>query len=105
MNNNNNISWQKSMSRYNQLNEALNELICDTAKLAKLYEDTNMAFAQLIYEKGLYELMKQANTLNNYEKNFEFMYHNLQGQVGHLKRLKETMQMFQIKDPVNCPSN
>ena len=100
-----NISWEESVERYGQLLEAVNDLVRHTTQLAKSYEDTNMGFAQLIYEKGLYDLMKKADVLQDYERSFELMHYSLKGQVAQLKHLRGVLRMLLIKDPVNCPYN
>ncbi|MBL6449640.1 hypothetical protein JMN32_25240 [Fulvivirga sp. 29W222] len=102
---NNTLAWEESVQRYQQLLEALNQLVQDTSRLAETYESTNMDFAQLIYENGLYELMNKADQLTVYERSFEFMYYSMKGQVEQLKHLRETLQLFLIKDPVNIPRN
>ncbi|UII32813.1 hypothetical protein LVD17_03070 [Fulvivirga ulvae] len=100
-----NNRWEESAERYGQLLDAVNDLIRHTSQLAKSYEDTNMGFAHLIYEKGLYEIMKKANTLQDYERSFEMMYYSLKGQVEQLKHLRGVLQVILIKDPVNIPTN
>ena len=91
--------------KYHELFAALHDLIVSTQNLSQCYEDTNMKFAQLIYEKDLYQLMNQANVLKEYERSFELMYYSLKGQVKQLQHLKDMMQLFLIKDPVNIPAN
>ena len=100
-----NIPWQKSLMKYHELFAALHDLIVSTQNLSQCYEDTNMKFAQLIYEKDLYQLMNQANVLKEYERSFELMYYSLKGQVKQLQHLRDMMQLFLIKDPVNIPAN
>ncbi|MBL6447587.1 hypothetical protein JMN32_14810 [Fulvivirga sp. 29W222] len=102
---NNTPTWEESVQRYQQLLEALNQLVQDTSRLAETYESANMDFAQLIYENGLYELMKKADQLKTYERSFEFMYYSMKGQVEQLRHLRETLQLFLIKDPINIPTN
>lgn len=98
-------TWEDSRERYSLLLEGLNELIRNTTKLAQSYEETNMEFAHVLYENGLTEIMERANRLKEYERNFEFMYYALKGQVVGLKHLRETINLILIKDPVNCPHN
>ncbi|MBL6445881.1 hypothetical protein JMN32_06155 [Fulvivirga sp. 29W222] len=100
-----NTRWEESVERYGQLLQAVNDLVCHTTQLAKSYEDINMEFGQLIYENGLHEIMNKANTLQDYERNFQFMYYSLRGQVEQLKQVRGVLQVLLIRDPVNCPCN
>ncbi|MBL6445398.1 hypothetical protein JMN32_03715 [Fulvivirga sp. 29W222] len=100
-----NTPWEDSQIRYALLLEGVNDLIRNTTRLAETYETTNMDFAQLIYENGLYELMKKADQLKTYERSFELMYYSMKGQVEQLKHLREVLQLFLIKDPINIPIN
>ena len=100
-----NANWEESVERYGQLLQAVNDLIRNTTQLAKSYEDANMGFASLIYEKGLYKIMQKANTLEEYERSFGLMYNSLRGQVEHLRRLRSILQVLLIRDPVNIPGN
>ncbi|GAA0191894.1 hypothetical protein GCM10009122_54540 [Fulvivirga kasyanovii] len=100
-----NTTWEESVERYGQLLTAVNDLVRHTTQLAKSYEEVNMEFGQLIYEKGLHEIMQKANTLQDYERNFQFMYYSLRGQVEQLKHLRGVLRVLLIRDPVNCPFN
>ena len=103
--NENNIPWETSLMKYHELFAALHDLIVSSQNLSQCYENTHMQFAQLIYEKGLYELMNEANVLKEYERSFELMYYSLKGQVKQIQHLRDMMQLFLIKDPVNIPVN
>ena len=105
MENNTNTPWEESQNQYRLLLEAVNELIKNTTLLAETYESTNLDFAQLIYENGLYELMQRAEQLKVYERGFELMHYSMKGHVEQLRHLRETLQLFLIKDPVNIPGN
>ena len=105
MKNNTNTPWEDSRNKYSLLLESVNELIKNTTLLAEAYESTNMDFAQLIYENGLYELMQRAEQLKTYERGFELMHYSMKGHVEQLRHLRETLQLFLIKDPVNIPGN
>ncbi|GAA0192762.1 hypothetical protein GCM10009122_55560 [Fulvivirga kasyanovii] len=100
-----NTPWEESQNQYRLLLEAVNDLIKNTTLLAGTYESTNMDFAHLIYENGLYELMQRAEQLKTYERGFELMHYSMQGHVKQLRRLREGLQLFLIKDPVNIPKN
>ncbi|MBL6445031.1 hypothetical protein JMN32_01840 [Fulvivirga sp. 29W222] len=102
---NKNTTWEESVQRYQQLLDALNQLVQDTSRLAGSYEKTNVDFAQLIYENGLYEIMKKADLLKEYERAFEFMHYSLKGQVAQLQQFRNILQHLSIKDPVNMPVN
>ncbi|MBL6446752.1 hypothetical protein JMN32_10545 [Fulvivirga sp. 29W222] len=102
---NKNTKWEESQNRYALLLEGVNDLIRNTTRLAETYETTNVDFAQLIYENGLYELMKKAEQLKTYERSFEFMYYSMKGQVEQLKHLREVLQVCMIRDPCNISSN
>ena len=105
MENNTNTPWEESQTQYALLLEGVNDLIKHTTRLAECYESTNMDFAQLIYENGLYELMQRAEQLKTYERGFELMHYSMKGHVEQLRHLRDTLQLFQIKDPVNMPRN
>ncbi|UII31419.1 hypothetical protein LVD17_24305 [Fulvivirga ulvae] len=64
-----------------------------------------MDFAQLIYENGLCEPGQRANQLEVCECGFELMHYSMKGHVEQLRHLRETLQLFLIKDPVNIPEN
>ena len=100
-----NTPWEESQNQYRLLLEAVDELIKNTTLLAGTYESTNMDFAHLIYENGLYELMQRAEQLKTYERGFELMHYSMKGHIGQLRRLREGLQLFLIKDPVNMPGN
>lgn len=98
-------TWEDCQAQYTMLLSGLDDLIRNAAKLAKSYEDTNMQFAQLIYENGLTEIMDRARMLKEYEGGFQFMYYSLKGQIQRHKHFREKVKLMLIKDPVIRPHN
>ncbi|UII33788.1 hypothetical protein LVD17_08155 [Fulvivirga ulvae] len=98
-------SWAESRKRYNQLLKGLDVLIEDTADLVDNYEKRHIEFSNLIYEKGLTEIMNEANFLTAHEREFMLMYYSLKGQVERLKHYRKAISLMLIKDPVNYPDN
>ncbi|MBL6445536.1 hypothetical protein JMN32_04405 [Fulvivirga sp. 29W222] len=98
-------SWEESIERYKKLLEEVKDLIHHNTLLAEYYQITNKEFAYLIYEHNLYEIMAEANKLKDYDRNFQFMYFSLKGQVEQLNHLQQELTDLLIKDPSNCPDN
>lgn len=98
-------SWEESQKRYTELLKGLDVLIESSANLVVNYEKQHMEFAHLIYEKELAEIMKDADFLTGYEREFMLMYYSLKGQVERLKHYRKTIRLMLIKDPVNYPDN
>ena len=98
-------TWEESQNQYRLLLESVNKLIKNTTLLAETYESTNMDFAHLIYENGLNELMQRSEQLKTYERGFELMHYSMKGHIEQLKRLKDALALFGIKDTVNYPFN
>ncbi|MTI23931.1 hypothetical protein [Fulvivirga kasyanovii] len=98
-------TWEESQNQYKLLLKGVDELIKNTTRLAESYETTNMDFASMVYQNGLNELMQKAEQMKAYERSFELMYFSMKGHVEQLKRLKEVLQLFFIKDTINHPYN
>ncbi|MBL6446246.1 hypothetical protein JMN32_08000 [Fulvivirga sp. 29W222] len=99
------ISWAESRKRYNRLLKGLDVLIDETSDLVENYEQHHLEFANLMYEKGLSDIMKEADFLTDHEREFMLMYYSLKGQVERLKYYRKTISLMLIKDPINYPDN
>ncbi|UII33858.1 hypothetical protein LVD17_08525 [Fulvivirga ulvae] len=98
-------SWEMSKGKYRELLNGLDNLIASAGDLIVHYEQDNMEFAYIIYEKELLELMKKSQFIDEYEREFAYLYYSLHGQVERLKRYREIVQLMVLKDPVNIPEN
>ncbi|MBL6446147.1 hypothetical protein JMN32_07500 [Fulvivirga sp. 29W222] len=100
-----NTSWETSKRKYCELLNGLDNLIASAGDLIVHYEQDNMEFAHLIYEKELLELMRKAEFMDDYEREFMHMYYSLHGQIQRLKRYREIVSLMVLKDPINIPKN
>lgn len=97
--------WENSNKKYSELLNGLDNLIASAGNLIVHYEQDNMEFAHIIYEKELIDLMKRADFIDEYEREFAQLYYSLYGQVQRLKRYREIVSLMILKDPVNISDN